>query len=244
MRRPSWTVTLDVGHVAGGEDAEGTDGEVHRLAGGIDRDALAPHQAERLVHGSERVGAQRRPGPARRRPTRPPRPARARLLRDRPRPRRGRPRAPRGWRDTSRRVVAWARNAASGAPGPRPSRHHADPHDTVGPTIGTSSTSRSGTRVRSRDTSGDRSGDPALRPTRTWPEPSARSAIASGGRLGPLRTTSSRRQRTRAGRPVRSARRRASSGAVLARFPPKAPPLARGEAGTPAGSHQLASVST
>ena len=40
-----------------------------------------------------------------------------------------------------------------------------------------------------------------------------------------------------------SASLRATAGATDSDLPPKAPPLARGEAGTPPGSHQEASVS-
>ena len=50
-----------------------------------------------------------------------------------------------------------------------------------------------GTARRTRASSGARSAEPSVRPTRTMPVPSGRRATASGGRLGPRRTTSSRR---------------------------------------------------
>ena len=68
--------------------------------------------------------------------------------------------------------------------------------------------------------------------------------MARGGRLGPRRTTSSRRHRTRTASPVASASSRASAGTGLCRLPPNAPPLANGEAGRWPGRAQLASGST
>ena len=78
---------------------------------------------------------------------------------------------------------------------------------------------------------------PVVRATRSTPVPSARSPAATGGRLGPVRTTSWRENTTRTGRPYRSANRRAASGAPEATLPPKAPPLPSGVAGNPPGRH-------
>ena len=114
----------DLGHVARGQDAEGADGQVDRLAGVVHRDALAPHHAERLVHGAERVGAQRdraehlaRPHvdvdaaalPSPRRSSTPARPAPGTATSARPVPSRVRP----------------ARRARGAPPAPRPSRRRA-----------------------------------------------------------------------------------------------------------------------
>ena len=74
-----------------------------------------------------------------------------------------------------------------------------------------------------------------MRPIRTTPEPSGRKPTASGGRFGPWRTTSSRHQSTRTGLCHSSARDRARVGTGLRRLPPKAPPLASGDAGSPRG---------
>ena len=76
---------------------------------------------------------------------------------------------------------------------------------------------------------------PGVRATRTTPVPSARTPAASGGRFGPQRTTSSRANRTRTGRPCSSASRRATSPTSLVTLPPKAPPLASAVAGSPPG---------
>ena len=68
------------------------------------------------------------------------------------------------------------------------------------------------------------------------PTPVGAHATASGGRLGPRRTTSSRRHNRRTVSPVLSASVWAASGTGLRRLPPKAPPLARGKRGCgPAG---------
>ena len=52
---------------------------------------------------------------------------------------------------------------------------------------------------------------PGVRTTRSTPRPSASAPPATGGRLGPRRTTSSRSRRTRTGRPCSSARARAAA---------------------------------
>src|SRR5580704_5007016 len=124
----------------------------------------------------------------------------------------------------------------------QPAARNSDP--TTGPTMSTTSTCTPGASSCTRSTSAVRSDEPGVRPIRTIPVPSKRSAMQRGGRLGPLRTTSSRRHRTRAACPFSSARDRARAGTGLCRFPPNAPPLPRGEAGCSPGRHQLASGST
>ena len=76
---------------------------------------------------------------------------------------------------------------------------------------------------------------PGVRTTRRIPRPSASAPPATGGRLGPRRTTSSRSSSTRTERPCASASDRAASVTTLARLPPNAPPLASGEWGSPPG---------
>ena len=49
---------VDLGHLAGGQDAEGPDGEVERDSVGVDRDPLGPDQAQRLMDRADDVGAQ------------------------------------------------------------------------------------------------------------------------------------------------------------------------------------------
>ena len=80
-------------------------------------------------------------------------------------------------------------------------------------------------------------GPPGGTATRSTPEPARSMPPATGGRLGPRRTTSSRDQTTRTGRPYSSARRRASAATGEHTFPPNAPPLAHGDTGSPPGSH-------
>ena len=47
-----------LGHLTGGEDPEGSDGEVERESRRVDRDPLGPDQAEGLMYRTEDVGAQ------------------------------------------------------------------------------------------------------------------------------------------------------------------------------------------
>ena len=231
----------DLGHVAGGQDAEGADGEVDRLAGVVDGDALAPHQPERLVHRAQRVRAQRRgaqdlAGPDVHLDAAPlPVPevdldagAAGAGQRDV-----GPARARRGGRSLEhlpgRQRLGPARAAQLG--------RHRWPGDLdlldVHPRAERGHPRRQGAR----------SAEPCVVATRRMPVPSGRSARASGGRLGPRRTTSSRRHRTRTASPVSSARSRARAGTGLRALPPKAPPLASGGAGRPPGRLQLASGS-
>ena len=106
-----------------------------------------------------------------------------------------------------------------------------------GPGTSTSTTANSGATVATT------SAIPGVRTTRSTPRPSAVAPPDTGGRLGPLRTVSSRERSTSTGLPCWSASRRAVAGAPEAAFPPKAPPFASGPAGSPPGSHQAASVS-
>ena len=125
--------------------------------------------------------------------------------------------------------------AASTSAHPAPRRSGA----TGGPATSTSSTAHAGAHARTRATHASRGRpSPRVRPTRTTPVPSARSPRPSGGRLGPWRTTSSRRHRTRTGlhrsrRPVPGAGRRRGCAACPRRRPrwPAARP-ARHRAGT------------
>ena len=227
----------DLGHVARGQDAEGADGQVDGLAGAVDRDALAPHQPERLVHRAERVGAQRHRARGSRRPRR--------------RPRRGR--APpssevraRRWRCPRRARVhlgpgpcppVRAPPPRRGArPAPRPSRRRAARAPPGGPATSTSSTSTPGqharagappaARGRPSPACGRRGRRRCRRDAGRWP------AAGAWGRAAPRP-----RAATAPGRP-RPSRRPAPGrgpGTGLRRLPPKAPPLASGEAGRPAG---------
>ena len=49
---------LDLGHLPGGQDPEGADGQVQRGPGRVDRDALGPDQAQGLVDRTDDVGTQ------------------------------------------------------------------------------------------------------------------------------------------------------------------------------------------
>ena len=81
-------------------------------------------------------------------------------------------------------------------------------------------------------------------PTRRTPHPSAPMPPATGGRLGPNRTTSSRDQTTRTGQPLLSASRRAS-GSLASGASPRRPHRSRqADAGSPPGVHHEASGST
>ena len=71
------------------------------------------------------------------------------------------------------------RTAASAQPAPRRSA------ETGGPATATSSTTRSGAAQDAACAQRARSGEPGVRPTRTTPDPSARTPAAIGGRLGP-----------------------------------------------------------
>ena len=234
-----------LGHVARGEDAEGADGQVDRLAGVVDGDALAPHQPERLVHRAQRVGAQRdrtehlagpdvdvdaaaRPSPRRRSTLARPAPGHARRGPD------PRPVGPGG---------GVPRRAGRRAPRPTPAPRRSGA--TGGPATSTSSTRTPGHSARRRATSGARSAEPSVRPTRTMPVPSGRSPSAEGRPLGPAAHHVLAAPQDADG-VAGLVGQRAGPGrhrAVLA-CPPKAPPLPSGEAGAPPGRHQLASGST
>jgi len=109
--------------------------------------------------------------------------------------------------------------------------------DVGGPGTSTSSTFRPGA------TAATASAIPGVRTTRSRPVPSARAPPATGGRLAPVRTESSRDTRTTTGHPCSLARERAAAGASEPSLAPKAPPLANGLAGSPPGTHHEASVS-
>ena len=90
-----------------------------------------------------------------------------------------------------------ARPARRGPPAPRPSRPRAGRGATGGPGTSTSLDAYTGAQAAQPWPPGaSRSAEPGEWPTRTTPVPSGRSATARGGRLGPRRTTSSRRHRT------------------------------------------------
>ena len=175
----------------------------------VDGDAFAPHHPERLVHGAERVRAQRDrtqhlPGPhldldtpalalgqaelARRRC-----PHRARVTWAEPvpaGPRRARPAPP--VRRAPRPSPRPARRAPPAGRPPRPPRpaHPGRARAAVPPAEPGRSSRRCARRGRC----------PCRRPV---------VPMASGGRFGPRRTTSSRRHRTRTATPVSSASARA-----------------------------------
>src|SRR4051794_4756328 len=87
------------------------------------------------------------------------------------------------------------------------------------------------------------SGAPTTVPRTRRVAPTKEALAEIGGRLGPRRTTSSRAYTTRTARPARSASSRAATPTGDATFPPNAPPLASGDAGSPPGSHHDASGS-
>ena len=109
--------------------------------------------------------------------------------------------------------------------------------DVGGPGTSTSSTFRPGA------TAATASAIPGVRTTRSRPVPSARAPPATGGRLAPVSTESSRDTRATTGHPCSLARERAAAGASEPSLAPKAPPLANGLAGSPPGTHHEASVS-
>ncbi len=127
-----------------------------------------------------------------------------------------------------------ARPARGGPPVSRPSPPRGDRGRPVVRPTSTSSTSTPAQTACTAAASGARSAEPSVRPTRTMPVPSSRSATASGGRFGPRRTTSSRRHSTRTGAPASSASFLARAGTGLCRLPPNAPPLAERRGGRPA----------
>ena len=177
----------------------------------VDGDPLAPHQAERLVHRTERVGAQRHrtedlagphvdldappravaeaevhagphPPPGTRRGPDPCRPGRRRS------PARARPPAPRPSRRRAGRATPAARP-------PRPPRPRTPGHSSRRPRHQRLEVGRA-RRAPDADDAG----------------PVGTQRDASGGRLGPRRTTSSRRHSTRTAAPVSSASSRARGG--------------------------------
>ena len=77
---------------------------------------------------------------------------------------------------------------------------------------------------------------PEVRTTRTDPVPSASAPPANGGRLGPIRTTSSRFRRARTGRPCWSASRRAAAPTTLSRLAAEGPAVGERRGGLAAGS--------
>ncbi len=127
--------------------------------------------------------------------------------------------------------AAATRTAASTQPAPRTAAV------VGGPDTSTSTTSIPGAEAATA------AATPGVRATRRTPVPSGLAPPATGGRFGPIRTTSSRDSRTRTGRPCSSASRRAAAGAGEVALAPKAPPLARGVAGSPPGRHHEASGS-
>ena len=229
----------DLGHVAGGQDPERTDGQVDRLAGAVDGDALAPHQPERLVHRPECVGAQRHRAQRPRRPTRRPRrgPAAPSVEADLdagPARRRARATcAPRpGARRGGRAPRATARAASTSAqPAPRELGRHRRPGNVDHLDVHPGAQRR---HPRQRRAPGRPSPPCDRRGPR--PVPSGRSARASGGRFGPaphdvLAAPQDPHGLTAPRRPARGR----CAGTGLRALPPKAPPLASGEAGRAAG---------
>ena len=173
---------LDRRHVASGQDPEGSDGEIERCPVGVDGDALGPDQTERLVHGSERVGAQRHrtsTSPAQTSTGRasacppahgdggPPTAGHAHVGRPVPVVRRP-------WR---RRVPAAGR-AGRPAPRPRPAPRSSGP--TGGPTMSTSSMTTQGATACTRSRSATEVGRPGVC-DRSAPRPSRRDAVRGRG---------------------------------------------------------------
>ena len=212
----------------------------------VDGDALAPHHAR--APGARRRARRSAASPGRG----PPRPRRP--------PRRGRVGPPRGRSSTralARSGHGHVRRTASRR-GPRgrvehgPRREHLGPPraaqsgETGGPTTSTSSTSTPGQHARTPAASAARSAEPvrATRPARCRCRRRGAPA-ARGGRLGPRRTTSSRRHRTRTTCP------RSTSASSRARRAPGCGACPRRRRRWPAarpaawpGRHQLASGST
>ncbi len=175
----------------------------------------------------------RSPGRAPRPPTRRPRPRHALPLACAGARQRALPGTGHGDLGPARRPPARpARRSTAGPPAPRPSRPRAGRAPPAGPATRPTSTRRRDRSRRSRATRASRSAEPGVRPTRTTPVRPAAARRASGGRLGPRRTTSSRHQSTRTGSPVVVGQGRRRRGTGLRRLPPKAPPLASGDAGT------------
>ena len=198
--------TVDLGHVAGGEDAEGADGQVDRLAGVVDGDALAPHHPERLVHRAERVGAQRHRAQDLAGPDVDLDPAARR--RRRGAARRGRVPAP--GTATSASTDARRRAAGAGRASACQRREHLGPAGAAqvgrhgGPATSTSSTSHPGRQRRAPAPSAAAEVGRARRAA----DPHDAGAVGAqrdgqaAGAWGPRRTTSSRRHSTRTASPV------------------------------------------
>ena len=234
----------DLGHVAGGEDAEGADGQVDRHAVVVDRDALAPHQPERLVHRAERVRAQGHRAEHFARPD---------LDLHRPRgdsaevdARRGPDRRRARATSASPRPTGPGAPPARGAPpGPRPSPRRGGRGRPGGPPRSTSSTSTPGQTAA-------HGGSERAEVGRTPGAADAHDAGAVGAQgHGERRTLGSTAHHVLAApqhadrlRPSRRPAPGPAPGTGLRRLPPKAPPLASGEAGVPPGRLQLASGST
>ena len=208
-----------------GTDAVGAQHDlVERIAGG-DADVDALDRARRRIDRHSGARQRRRPAPARTCRAAPtPRARRPRSRPARPPPRRARPRAARPARPSRPRA---ARRSSAG-----PARRRAPTGPARAP--GTARAARGGTARCC----------PPTRPSR-WTHVRRRAPRSRpiGGRFGPRRTTSSREYTTRTVRPRRSASSRAAAGARDAAFPPNAPPLASGVAGSPPGTHHDASGS-
>ena len=161
------------------------------VAVGVDRQALGGHPAQRHVRGADGVGAQHD--------------LVERLAAAHPHRARGRRAATDGRRPSPRPAVVTVS-------GPSPS--DGQQHRRLGP-AGGAERGRGGRARRrrprrprpGRERRADGVGDAAVRATCTTPVPSGRNPAASGGRLGPRRTQSSRASRTRTARPCSSARR-------------------------------------
>ncbi len=200
----------DRGHGPGRQDAEGAHGEVADLPVLVDGDALGPDPADGLVGGADAVGTKHHlvehlagvhlhldgtcpPGSepsARCRRAPPPRPASSGPAPDRTGDRRARAPATggRGLGPHRSTQVEGDRRPGQGHPlDHEPGGHRGHLGQDLGPF-------RRGP-LRSPVT-----------PTRRTPVPSASMPTATGGRFGPDRTTSSRDQSTRTGRPCSSAR--------------------------------------
>ena len=208
--------------VDGAQDAERPDREVERRAVVVDREALAAHPAQRHVRGAGAVAAQHD------------------LVERISAPHTNVQRA--FGVDRGRRRVAPFGAVTMSTPRLDRARRtdRGQQHGRLGPASRTAARVVGGPATSTSSTTEPGATDPiasaipAVRATRTMPVPSARTPAAIGGRFGPRRTTSSRVNSTRTARPCRSARRRATSPTSVDIFPPNAPPLPSGFA----GSHQ------